>query len=180
MSLPRSDSATPTEDGHHVVIDGRRWRAADPHIPAPFHTELVAELMAARRAVGAAKRAEGPAAERRARERVHDAKVALGERGAPWWEAADEAARTARLGAVMRALLHHRSPEATICPSDAARVAGGAGWRDDMDAARTIAFELQGRGIVEVRQAGARVASPDEVDGPLRIARGPGFRMGAA
>ena len=31
------------------------------------------------------------------------------------------------------------------------------------------------RRIVEVRQAGARVASPDEVDGPLRIARGPAF-----
>ena len=175
MSPPHPDRATPTEDGHHVVIDGRKWRATDPSIPPPFNSELVAELMDARRAVGAAKRADDPAAERRARDRVNDAKVALGERGSPWWEAADDAARAARLEAVMRALLHHRKPESTICPSDAARVAGGPGWRDDMDAARQVAFELQGRGIVEVRQAGERVASRDEVHGPLRIARGPGF-----
>jgi hypothetical protein len=158
-----------------VVIDWRTWRATDPDIPAPFHTELVAELMNARRAVGAAKRAEDPAAERRARDRVGDAKVALGERGAPWWEAADDAARAARLEAVMRALLHHRKPESTICPSDAARVAGGPAWRDEMDAARQVAFELQGRGVVEVRQDGARGASHDEAHGPLRIARGPEF-----
>ena len=175
MSLAHPDRATPTEDRHHVVIDGRKWRATDPNIPAPFHSELVAELMDARRAVGAAKRADDPAAERRARDRVNDAKVALGERGSPWWEPADDAARAARLEAVMLALLHHRKPESTICPSDAARVAGGPGWRDDMDTARQVAFDLQGRGIVEVRQAGERVASLDDVHGPLRIARGPEF-----
>jgi hypothetical protein len=158
-----------------MVIAGRRWRAADPHIPAPLHAELVAELMDARRAVGAAKRADDPAAERRARDRVGDAKVALGERGAPWWEAADDAARAVRLGAAMRALLHHRRPRSTICPSDAARIAGGPGWRDDMDAARTVAFELQRRGVVEVRQGGERTASLDHAEGPLRIARGPRF-----
>jgi Protein of unknown function (DUF3253) len=175
MCPPDSDRATPTRDGHHVVIDGRRWRATDPHIPAPLRAELVAELMAARRAVGAAKRADDPAAEQRARVRVGDAKVALGERGAPWWAVADDSARADRLAATMRALLHHRKPESTICPSDAARVAGGPGWRDHMDAARGIAFELQRRGIVEVRQAGASVMSVDEAQGPTRIARGRGF-----
>ena len=158
-----------------MVIDGRKWRATDPDIPASFRAELVAELMDARRAVGAATRAGDPAAERRARDRVGDAKVALGERGAPWWEAADDAAHATRLEAVMRALLHHRKPESTICPSDAARVAGGPGWRDTMDAAREVAFALQARGILEVRQAGTRVASLDEAHGPLRVARGPQF-----
>ena len=43
------------------------------------------ELMDARRAVAAARRAADPAAERAARDRVHAAKVALGERGTPWW-----------------------------------------------------------------------------------------------
>ena len=75
-----------TPDGHYVIIDGRRWRATDPSIPEERRKELVAELMSARRAVGAAKRAGDPKAEKAARARVHAAKVALGERGEPWWE----------------------------------------------------------------------------------------------
>lgn len=75
-----------TPDGHYVVIDGRRWRATDPSLPEARRQELVAELMGARRAVGAAKRAQDPSAERAARDRVHAAKVALGERGPTWWE----------------------------------------------------------------------------------------------
>ena len=75
-----------TPDGRYVIIDGRRWRATDPSIPEERRKELVAELMAARRAVGAAKRGNDPEAEKAARERVHAAKVALGERGEPWWE----------------------------------------------------------------------------------------------
>jgi hypothetical protein len=75
-----------TPDGHHVIIDGRRWRATDPSIPEERRQELVDELMSARRALGAAKRASDPEAERAARDRVHAAKVALGERGPKWWE----------------------------------------------------------------------------------------------
>ena len=75
-----------TPDGHYVIIDGRRWRATDPSIPEERRKELVAELMSARRAVGAAKRADDAKAEKAARARVHAAKVALGERGKPWWE----------------------------------------------------------------------------------------------
>jgi hypothetical protein len=75
-----------TSDGRYVVVDGRRWRASDPGLSPERHAELVAELMSARRAVGAAKRVEDSEAQRAARRRVHAAKVALGERGAPWWE----------------------------------------------------------------------------------------------
>ena len=75
-----------TPDGHYVIIDGRRWRATDPSIPEERRQELVDELMAARRAVGAAKRSGDPEAEAAARSRVHAAKVALGERGPKWWE----------------------------------------------------------------------------------------------
>ncbi|MFD9733325.1 hypothetical protein [Umezawaea sp. NPDC059074] len=80
------EHATPpkTEDGHFVVISGRRWRATDPDIPEDVAALLRKALMAARRDVGAALRSgEDPAA---ARARVHAAKVALGERGTPWWE----------------------------------------------------------------------------------------------
>ena len=75
-----------TADGHHVLIDGRRWRATDPSIPEERRQELVNELMQARRDVGRAKRACDAEAEREARARVHECKVALGERGAKWWE----------------------------------------------------------------------------------------------
>ena len=40
-----------TADGRFVVIGGRRWRTSDPGIPDALRIELVAELMAARRAV---------------------------------------------------------------------------------------------------------------------------------
>ncbi|CAA9462315.1 MAG: hypothetical protein AVDCRST_MAG38-227 [uncultured Solirubrobacteraceae bacterium] len=75
-----------TPDGHYVVIDGRRWRATDPSLPEERRQELVSELMSARRAVGAARRAGDSDAEQRARARVHAAKVGLGERGPKWWE----------------------------------------------------------------------------------------------
>lgn len=42
--------------------------------------------MDARRAVGAAKRAGDAAAEKAARASVHEAKLALGERGPVWWD----------------------------------------------------------------------------------------------
>jgi uncharacterized protein len=74
-----------TPDGRYIVVDGRRWRASDPGLGEARRAELVSELMSARRAVGAAKRAGDPVAERAARDRVHAAKVALGERGTPWW-----------------------------------------------------------------------------------------------
>lgn len=131
--------------------------------------------MAARRAVATGQRTGDDAAVARARHRVQDAKVALGERGAPWWEPVDRSALAERLAAAMRALLHGRDPGSTICPSEAARVAGGVEWRDHMDRARTVAFSLQADGVVEVRSAGARVPSPDQARGPLRIARSAAF-----
>ena len=75
-----------TPDGHHVIIDGRRWRATDPSLPEERRKELVRELMSARSSVGWAKRRKDPAAERSARDRVQAAKVALGERGPRWWK----------------------------------------------------------------------------------------------
>lgn len=78
-----------TADGHHLVIDGRRWRASDPRLSEEERQRHVDALMAARRAVGTAKRRGDEDAERAARTRVHAAKVALGERGPKWWEDAD-------------------------------------------------------------------------------------------
>ena len=74
-----------TPDGRYFVVRGRLWRMSDPALPAERREQLVAELMAARRAVGAARRAKDSAAEAQARSAVDAAKIGLGERGAPWW-----------------------------------------------------------------------------------------------
>lgn len=29
-----------TPDGRHIIVNGRKWRAADPHIPEALHAEL--------------------------------------------------------------------------------------------------------------------------------------------
>ena len=83
----------PTDDGHHVLIDGRRWRATDPAVPEDIAARLRSELMSARRAVGVALRAQDKDGERAARARVQRAKTALGERGDPWWEQSMEQRR---------------------------------------------------------------------------------------
>ncbi|GGV28540.1 hypothetical protein [Streptomyces longisporoflavus] len=73
-----------TDDGHFVVIKGRRWRATDPRLPAGVEERLTRHLMSARRAVAAA--GDDEAARKAARARVQLAKTGLGERGTPWWE----------------------------------------------------------------------------------------------
>lgn len=75
-------SGEPGQVATHRVIEGRRWRVSDPRIPEDVRQALVNELMSARRAVRDAADAND---ERTARDRVHDAKVALGERGVEWW-----------------------------------------------------------------------------------------------
>lgn len=91
--MPESPEKTP--DGRYVLIDGRRWRATDPAIPEERRAELTRILMAWRREV---RRTKGSAAEQVARAGVHATKIALGERGVPWWEQSD-AERRARWSA---------------------------------------------------------------------------------
>lgn len=162
------DEDDPTEGGRWIVVDGRRWRATDPSIPDPFRQELVDGLMAARRGVGAALRARDGTAERSARDRVHDAKVALGERGEPWWEDPSDQGRRARLRAATLTLALHRAPDRTICPSDVARTVGGTTWRPLMDEVRSVAVDLAKAGLVEISQRGERV-DLDGWRGPVRI-----------
>ena len=81
-----------TPDGRYRVIDGRRWRATDPDIPEDRRAELTRILMAWRREV---RRTKGTDEEAASRAGVQATKVALGERGTPWWEqsAAERRAR---------------------------------------------------------------------------------------
>jgi hypothetical protein len=152
-----------TPDGHHFVIDGRRWRATDPSIPESFRQELVDELMDARRAV--------KAGETDARARVQDAKVALGERGHPWWEDSTGEGFDGRIAAAIRALTRKRAGS-SICPSDVARSIGGKSWRERMGDVRRVAHTLAAHGEIVVTQKGEPVRI-DQARGPVRIVAGP-------
>ncbi|TCJ39746.1 hypothetical protein E0504_07300 [Parafrankia sp. BMG5.11] len=77
MTAPR------TPDGRYIVVRGRLWRASNPGLPEDEREQLVQALMAARRAVRDA--AGDETARKAARAQVHEAKVALGERGPVWW-----------------------------------------------------------------------------------------------
>lgn len=86
MPHSASRSAPRTPDGRYIVVRGRLWRAANPALPEAERERLVSLLMDARRAVAAARRKGDSAAEDAAHRAVDAAKVALGERGAVWWD----------------------------------------------------------------------------------------------
>lgn len=75
-----------TPDQRYLIVRGRLWRTSNPHLSEPDRQRLVGELMDARRAVAAARRVDDRAAEDVAHAAVDRAKVALGERGAVWWD----------------------------------------------------------------------------------------------
>ena len=143
---------SPGEDGTKT--------SSRPAVPQTLRRELEKELAAARALLPSDPDAAHP--------RVHDAELALGEHGG---DPTPDGQR-ARLAATMRALLRNRRPEATICPSDAARTIGGESWRDLMDAAREVAAELSQAGIIVVRQHGTDIDLATAA-GPVRLARGP-------
>ncbi|MGW8634115.1 DUF3253 domain-containing protein, partial [Streptomyces sp. NPDC055793] len=82
---------------------------------------------------------------------------------------ADEDERTGRrLERAILELLERRRPEATICPSDAARAVyegDDDGWRALMDPARRAAGRLAEAGEVTVTQRGGR-GGPAPPPGP--------------
>lgn len=87
MACHQRPAAYPvTPDNRYFVVRGRLWRCTNPALPTAERQRLTRELMAARAAVRRALRAGGDGdALRLARAAVHATKVALGERGAPWW-----------------------------------------------------------------------------------------------
>jgi hypothetical protein len=76
----------------------------------------------------------------------------------------------ARLEEQIRRLLEQRRPDASICPSEAARAVDAEAWRALMPAARAAARRLAAAGEVVVTQGGAVVDIAD-ARGPVRIRR---------
>ena len=74
-----------TPDGRYFVVEGRLWRCANPSLDPEVKDKLTRRLMRARRAVLEGLRTRDHALVREARRRISQIKVALGERGAPWW-----------------------------------------------------------------------------------------------
>lgn len=72
------------------------------------------------------------------------------------------------LEAAILQLLFDRARGASICPSEAARVVGGAEWRPLMEASRAAGRRLQNDGQVVITQAG-RPVDPSTAKGPIRI-----------
>ncbi|HEV7189228.1 MAG TPA: DUF3253 domain-containing protein [Blastococcus sp.] len=75
-----------------------------------------------------------------------------------------------RLELAIDALLADRRPDASICPSEAARAVDPDGWREMMPAARAAAGRLAAAGSVEVTQGGA-VVDVATARGPVRVRR---------
>jgi hypothetical protein len=92
-----------TDDGRYVVVDGRRWRTADPSLPDDVREQLLHHLGVGRSEVRAAKKAGDDAAVAAARATVQLAKTGLGERGTAWWEQSDDE-RRARWEDALRSL----------------------------------------------------------------------------
>ncbi|MCA0145779.1 DUF3253 domain-containing protein [Blastococcus sp. LR1] len=67
-------------------------------------------------------------------------------------------------------LLDTRRPDASICPSEAARAVDPEAWRDLMPDARAAAGRLAAAGEVEVTQGGA-VVDVGSARGPVRVRR---------
>ncbi|MGA9602379.1 MAG: hypothetical protein WBS22_19405 [Methylocystis sp.] len=87
--MTQSSSSSPvgylvTPDGRYFVVRGRLWRRSNPCLSAATRERLVKELMQARSDVRRAKGSVEALSE--ARGRVDAAKIALGERGPPWWD----------------------------------------------------------------------------------------------
>ena len=72
-----------TPDGRYIVVCGRLWRRANPHLPDIVRQRHVTALMDARRSVASARRSGQDEASAHAA--VSAAKMALGERGPVWW-----------------------------------------------------------------------------------------------
>ena len=93
-----------TDDGRYVVVDGRRWRTADPALPDDVRARLLHHLGVARSGVRTAGRAgDEPRSPPRA-PGCSWRRPAWGSGATAWWEQSDDDARRTRWEAALRDL----------------------------------------------------------------------------
>lgn len=158
---PAADRAEPerTDDGRYIVVGGRRWRATDPSIPEPLRQALVDELMSARRAVR--RHRDDATAVRTARDRVHRAKIALGERGTPWWDTPTPDDLAARARATALALTETATGVPTVGADEIAQVIASPAWQAALPTVTVTVDRLVADGVLAVdATAGATAGTP--------------------
>lgn len=74
--------------------------------------------------------------------------------------------------AILNALAD-RKPPASICPSEVARKAAGADWRDHMQAVRQTAVALAKEGLICISQGGLTLVDLDSIRGAIRLGHPP-------
>ena len=167
-----------TPDGRYLVVRGRLWRRANPHLPEEERQSLVDALMRARRAVRDALRSGDPGALRAARANVDIAKRSLGERGPVWWTdgAPDENRRMAKNSGYA---LWWRGIEGTTAMGDKKYRAERLRWTDELlgeiDLPKAVLRMTRGVGSGLTRRA-------DDAPGIVWAAgdRGPNFKVEVA
>ncbi|HBG96622.1 MAG TPA: hypothetical protein DDY14_15160 [Chromatiaceae bacterium] len=77
--------------------------------------------------------------------------------------------RDARVEKLILDLLQQRAADASLCPSEAAKIiADGNDWHNEMETVRMAARRLQRAGRILITQKGQPV-NPDRAKGPLRL-----------
>ena len=74
-----------TPDGRYFVFNGRLWRCTNPLLSEHEISAAKKQLMSARSKLRKSYIRDHPDEEAALRRDVHEAKLALGERGDPWW-----------------------------------------------------------------------------------------------
>ena len=73
-----------------------------------------------------------------------------------------------KLESAIEGLLKSRKPEASICPSEAARNVFGEDWREQMPKVREVANSMAKQNQIEICQKGI-VVDPANARGPIRL-----------
>ena len=174
-----------TLDGRYFVVRGRLWRATNPALPGEEREGWIKALMTARRRLRRAA-TQDDRERQQARQDVHRAKIALGERGPVWWDDgapdygrrlvrntpyAEWYERSTRWHDLIARLLDARAGDASICPSEVARAAGVPNWRSHLDEVRHVARHLASRGVIAITQRGRAIQPDSPIRGPIRFRR---------
>ncbi len=82
-------------------------------------------------------------------------------------------ASTVQAEEAILALVTQRGVDKSICPSEAARLVGGAGWHAELTLIRRVAIQLAASGRIQILRKGKPVSDAAEVKGVIRLRLAP-------